>query len=292
MVQAIMESIRYNEDGAFPREELQQLLDHREEAIPYLLQLIKEAIEQPEQHLQDHMRMDHTYAIYLLAQFRETRLYPLLIDLLNFPSDNLGSLVGEVLAEDGGRLLSSVYGGDIDPIHHLIQNEGIDEYTRGQGLNTLVILALHGQLERTGVVDFIRSMLLKASEEDLTFNSMLVDAAATLHGDEAYAAIKQAYENDMIDNGFIDLETLEHVLQKPLENVLESNRTNSSYSYIEDIIDELSCWGCFEQEDEMGGQPARWGSLPVQQPVRVEKIGRNEPCPCGSGKKYKKCCAG
>lgn len=24
--------------------------------------------------------------------------------------------------------------------------------------------------------------------------------------------------------------------------------------------------------------------------VKDEKIGRNEPCPCGSGKKYKKCC--
>ena len=24
----------------------------------------------------------------------------------------------------------------------------------------------------------------------------------------------------------------------------------------------------------------------------VEKIGRNDPCPCGSGKKFKKCCAG
>ena len=24
--------------------------------------------------------------------------------------------------------------------------------------------------------------------------------------------------------------------------------------------------------------------------VHVEHIGRNEPCPCGSGKKYKKCC--
>jgi uncharacterized protein YecA (UPF0149 family) len=23
---------------------------------------------------------------------------------------------------------------------------------------------------------------------------------------------------------------------------------------------------------------------------RREKIGRNQPCPCGSGKKYKKCC--
>ena len=22
----------------------------------------------------------------------------------------------------------------------------------------------------------------------------------------------------------------------------------------------------------------------------MDKIGRNEPCPCGSGKKYKKCC--
>ena len=24
--------------------------------------------------------------------------------------------------------------------------------------------------------------------------------------------------------------------------------------------------------------------------VKDKKIGRNEPCPCGSGKKYKKCC--
>jgi len=28
----------------------------------------------------------------------------------------------------------------------------------------------------------------------------------------------------------------------------------------------------------------------LHRPVQVEKIGRNEPCPCGSGKKYKKCC--
>lgn len=27
-----------------------------------------------------------------------------------------------------------------------------------------------------------------------------------------------------------------------------------------------------------------------QQPVRSHKIGRNDPCPCGSGRKYKKCC--
>ncbi len=27
-----------------------------------------------------------------------------------------------------------------------------------------------------------------------------------------------------------------------------------------------------------------------KQPIKKEKIGRNDPCPCGSGKKYKKCC--
>ena len=36
--------------------------------------------------------------------------------------------------------------------------------------------------------------------------------------------------------------------------------------------------------DEPGEQPK------VQQVIREgEKVGRNDPCPCGSGKKYKKC---
>jgi hypothetical protein len=36
-----------------------------------------------------------------------------------------------------------------------------------------------------------------------------------------------------------------------------------------------------------GGESAR---RPVTGPRRGPKIGRNEPCPCGSGKKYKHCC--
>ncbi len=30
--------------------------------------------------------------------------------------------------------------------------------------------------------------------------------------------------------------------------------------------------------------------LEKKQPNQVVKIGRNDPCPCGSGQKYKKCC--
>ena len=40
-------------------------------------------------------------------------------------------------------------------------------------------------------------------------------------------------------------------------------------------------------ENRSDGTPAK------RQPVRksaAEKVGRNDPCPCGSGKKYKNCC--
>ncbi len=42
------------------------------------------------------------------------------------------------------------------------------------------------------------------------------------------------------------------------------------------------------QQYEVQAKPER-----VYQTVEVRtepKIGRNDPCPCGSGKKYKKCC--
>jgi preprotein translocase subunit SecA len=36
-------------------------------------------------------------------------------------------------------------------------------------------------------------------------------------------------------------------------------------------------------------QVPRGNNVPKSPPIAVEKIGRNDPCPCGSGKKYKKC---
>ena len=33
------------------------------------------------------------------------------------------------------------------------------------------------------------------------------------------------------------------------------------------------------------------GNRPAAKPVHVQqKVGRNQPCPCGSGKKFKHCC--
>jgi preprotein translocase subunit SecA len=39
--------------------------------------------------------------------------------------------------------------------------------------------------------------------------------------------------------------------------------------------------------------PPKTGAPPTRPQTMVrktEKVGRNDPCPCGSGKKYKKCC--
>jgi len=51
-----------------------------------------------------------------------------------------------------------------------------------------------------------------------------------------------------------------------------------------------------ESREEVGAAETANGQQPAQppkpkpQPIRVEaKIGRNDPCPCGSGKKYKNC---
>lgn len=44
-----------------------------------------------------------------------------------------------------------------------------------------------------------------------------------------------------------------------------------------------------ELRDEQRATSRQRASVPVPM-RRAEKIGRNAPCPCGSGKKYKKCC--
>lgn len=40
-------------------------------------------------------------------------------------------------------------------------------------------------------------------------------------------------------------------------------------------------------------EEGRWFYLDgeILPPVAAAKVGRNDPCPCGSGKKYKKCCS-
>lgn len=46
----------------------------------------------------------------------------------------------------------------------------------------------------------------------------------------------------------------------------------------------------YEDLDEMTEDTKRkLGQADVKH-VKLQKVGRNDPCPCGSGRKFKKCC--
>jgi len=49
--------------------------------------------------------------------------------------------------------------------------------------------------------------------------------------------------------------------------------------------DYIYCFDC-----EYSGPLEESVQVQKQTPRRSKKVGRNDPCPCGSGKKYKKCC--
>ncbi|MEL6270114.1 MAG: DUF1186 domain-containing protein, partial [Chloroflexota bacterium] len=77
------------------------------------------------------------------------------------------------------------------------------------------------------------------------------------------------------------------------EKALENLRADRFTHFIDDTIAEMQSWYSFRRNE-----PARAPTLSDTtlytrangQVVREgRKIGRNEPCPCGSGKKYKRC---
>ncbi|MGD8450660.1 MAG: SEC-C metal-binding domain-containing protein [Phycisphaerae bacterium] len=43
-------------------------------------------------------------------------------------------------------------------------------------------------------------------------------------------------------------------------------------------------------QDIVSDDDAPIPDVPVEQAKKEHTVGRNDPCPCGSGKKYKKCC--
>ena len=57
--------------------------------------------------------MAHIYAMFLLAQFREKRAYPLIVDFFSAPGDIAAEATGDVVTEYLSRILASVCGGDV-----------------------------------------------------------------------------------------------------------------------------------------------------------------------------------
>ncbi|MGB5834935.1 MAG: DUF1186 domain-containing protein [Thiohalocapsa sp.] len=152
--------------------------------------------------------------------------------------------------------------------------------------NPSAILLAESTIEREIVVDYFRSLFqgrLQRASGDVW--GSLVSVATDIYPAELMDEIEQAYERDLVDPFYISLRSVRDQLARQQREVLQE--LSEQTGFINDTIAEMQLWACFREAD-----PIAQSAHPVRpQPFfRGIKVGRNDPCPCGSGKKYKKCC--
>jgi hypothetical protein len=124
--------------------------------------------------------------------------------------------------------------------------------------------------------------------------------------------VQEAFARGSVDPSWLSFQDFEQNLNDAIAHPDELPvGFSSDLTPFEDTIAELQHWACFQPDDasdderdlsdsdlfdgddvETGKPAARWSPnyIPKRNPFR--HVGRNDPCPCGSGKKFKKCCLG
>ena len=289
--------------GRFPKAAVQAAIEQREAITPELLRLVETIAADPVMAAQHKADMLPIFALYLLAQFREVRAYEPIVKLLSGPGDTAENLIGDTVAEGLDQILASVFDGNPGPLQGLVQNPEVDEFVRGSAIQTFVVLVDTGRMPRDEVVGYFRSLFReKLEREHSQAWNELISLAAKLPAPELLEEVRQAYARGFADPEYVSLEDIER------DFVTHQSREKSTL--ITDAISEMEWWACFDSKHTMfPHQPAPEAPpvnpppvsayQPPPEPVSYEpptpvrrepKIGRNEPCPCGSGKKFKKCC--
>jgi len=296
-MEATLNKLRYVE-RIFPRQALLDAMNQKEEITERLLSELDQIIASPQFALEEPDYMLHMYSLYLLAQFKEKRAFRRIIKLVSLPPKDIDELIGDLITEDLGSILYSTFDGDLNLLKSLIENQKADVFVRGTALNVYAKLYSEGVINKIAGIEYLRSLIYAdpyPAHQDLATHIMGV--VIEQHIFEMIQDIQYLYDKDRVDimmyghyDDFIDF-------------IYTNQREVERISYIEDVIDNMYWWPCFEQTDEQKRQNQlkmenlkallRQEEEFLNQPVaKITKIGRNDPCPCGSGKKYKKCCLG
>ncbi len=274
-------------DGTFPRRALEEAIAQKEQITPYLLNILEEVTNNTKLLVERDDYMGHIYSMYLLAQFRERDAYPLIFDFFSIPGEVSLEVTGDVVTEDLKNILASVSRGDVSLIQALAENESANEYARAAALEALLCLVVAGEIRREEVIEYYKSLFHSPGREPSIFWDVLVSCCTDLYPEEVYEEIQEAFAEGLIDELFIDRKLVDERLALGKEKAL-AELQNRGYGLIEDTIAEMEKWAAFRQP-----QPQPQQQQQRRQPVvKKEKVGRNAPCPCGSGRKYKKCCGG
>jgi len=277
--------------GFFPEEALRAAIAAKDEITPHLLAALDRVAREPEQ---SGLELDlHVFAMFLLAQFREPRALPLIIRLARLPRKQLDKLLGDIVTEDLPAILASVCGSDLEPIKALVQDPGVDEYVRSAALRALTIVFLDGRISRSELVAYHAHLLDGGLERTPTFIwSSLAARATFLHPGENLRGLRRVFQEGLADEFFIAWKDVERAASRPVEDVLAETRIRDG-ALVDDVVAMMRTWACFRPEPvstiDAVESALQWRPVPPTAPAKP-KVGPNEPCPCGSGKKYKKCC--
>jgi hypothetical protein len=245
--------------------------------------------------------------LHILAANRQTDAFPLLLRLLALDEDDLDRLLGDGLTATMQRVAASLFDGDADALMAAIMDSSRNEYARNSLLEAATYLTWQGRIDR----EAMRRLLVRFDDEGLAADYSIewlgwLSAIALLGFEDLAPRVRQAWNSARIDETLMDLEDFEGDLAWALRAPEDTDRFKlDQLGLIDDVYEAIS-WADHDDEDDVldddesdgfddedGLGMAPWLSepgQPVSNPFR--HVGRNDPCPCGSGKKAKKCCLG
>jgi hypothetical protein len=190
-------------------------------------------------------------------------------------------LAGDVVTQDLGRILASVSGGDVSGMIALMENERGNEWVRSVAM--AYFLQLFHKLERKPGAQW----------------DGLAHVCADRGPQEAIEELGRACADGLVDTGSIDWQDIEHALALGQQGAMQRARYRDPL--ISDLAKNMGWMQCFhdearEYEGERDAEEnlrelrsSEYTTAPVGR--TAPKVGRNEPCPCGSGQKFRKYCA-
>jgi hypothetical protein len=171
------------------------------------------------------------------------------VEFFSIPGDIALDTTGDVATEDLGRILASVSCGDIRLMTALVEKEHANEYVRVAAFRGLVTLVACGEQARDDIVAYLQRLFQGGLARDVSFVWYgLVSASNDLYPEELYTDIKHAYDDELIEPGFIGLDDIDETLKRGKARVLDELQQNSRYSLITDTITEMEWWACFHPE--------------------------------------------
>ena len=267
-----------NSHTAWARRACLEILRHKERFIPRLLEILDKQIGVMDTDWDD---AEEAYlpAAFLLAQMREPAAYPRLIRLISGEESVVERLWGDMLFEYYGAMLRDTYNGDPSLLSRFIEDRGVSEWSRSAALAPWGMLYFDGHISRETAVDFLRRLIREVytgtpSRADIIVLTHVADCARDQRFSELLEDIKTLYDQGRIELRFFG--RYERYLSG-----FNSPKYVVKDEHADDAVRELKNWGWFKEnfgeDDDRSFMPSG-------------KIGRNDPCPCGSGKKYKNCC--